>query len=133
ALAVVESATLLGELSGPLCHRLGKDGRRYRALNPLGEPDARLLEFVGQGEHLITGFRNRDVRQYLYRDRSPAGSVHRMQSGRVSRLLGLLRAHGLIQKISKTHRYQVTPRGREVITAIVAARAAGVAKLIGAA
>jgi hypothetical protein len=133
ALAVVESPTPLGELSGPLCHRLVKDGRRYRALNPLGEVDARLLEFVARGDHLITGFRNRDVRQCLYGDRSKDAAVHRRQAGRVSRLLALLRAHGLIQKIPKTHRYQVTKRGREQITAIGAARAAGVDKLIAAA
>src|SRR5271166_4286507 len=133
ALAVVESPTPLGELSGPLCHRMVKDGRRYRALNPLGEVDARLLEFVARGGHLITGFRNRDVRQCLCGDRSKDAAVHRRQSGRVSRLLTLLRAHGLIQKISKTHRYQVTTRGREQITAILAARAAGVEKLIAAA
>ena len=133
AMAAVESPTPLGELSGPLCHRLVKDGRRYRALNPLGEEDARLLEFVGRGEHLITGFRNRDVRQCLYGDRSKDAAVHRRQSGRVSRLLALLRAHGLIQKIPKTHRYQVTARGRESIAAILAARAAGVEKLVEAA
>jgi hypothetical protein len=133
ALAVVESPTPLGELSGPLCHRMVKDGRRYRALNPLGEVDAGLLEFVGRGGHLITGFRNRDVRHSLYGARSKDAAVHQRQSGRVSRLLALLRAHGLIQKIPKTHRYQVTTRGREQITAILAARAAGVEKLIGAA
>jgi hypothetical protein len=133
ALAAVESATPLGDLSGPLCHRLVKGGRRYRALNPLGEGDARLLEFVGRGEHLITGFRNRDVRQCLDGERSADAAEHRRQSGRVSRLLALLRAHGLIQRIPKTHRYQVTARGREVIAAILAARAAGVEKLIGAA
>ena len=48
-------------------------------------------------------------------------------------MLALLRAHGLIQKITKTHRYQVTKRGREQIAAIVAARAAAVEKLIAAA
>src|SRR5271157_2786231 len=133
ALAVVESPTPLGELSGPLCHRLMKDGRRYRSLNPLGEVDARLLQFVARGGHLITGFRNRDVRQCLDGDRSKDAATHRRQSGRVSRLLALLRADGLIQKISKTHRYQVTTRGREQITAILAARAAGVEKLIAAA
>ena len=53
--------------------------------------DARLLEFVGRGGHLITGFRNRDVRQCLYGDRSKDGTVHRRQSGRVSRLLALFR------------------------------------------
>jgi hypothetical protein len=51
----------------------------------------------------------------------------------VPRLLRLLRTHGLIQKIPKTHRYQVTTRGREQIAAILAARAAGVEKLIEAA
>ena len=133
ALAAVESPTPLGELSGPLCHRMVKDGRRYRALNPLGEDDARLLEFVARGEHLITGFRNRDLRQWLYGDRSKDAAVHRRQSGRVGRLLALLRAHGLTQKIPKTHRYQVSSRGRESITAILAASAAAVEKLIAAA
>jgi hypothetical protein len=133
ALAVVESPTPLGELSGPLCHRLVKEGRRYRALNPLGEGDARLLGFVGHGGHLITGFRNRDVRQHLYGDRSADAAEQRRQSGRVSRWLALLRAHGVIQKVPQTHRYQVTARGREQIAAILAARAAGVEKLIAAA
>ena len=133
ALAAVESPVPLGDLSGPLCHRLVRDGRRYRALNPLGEGDAHLLEFVGRGEHLITGFRNRDVRGFLYAQRPKDAAAHRRQSGRVSRLLALLRAHGLIQRIPRTHRYQVTPRGREQIAAILAARAAGVDKLIEAA
>ena len=44
-----------------------------------------------------------------------------------------LHADGLIQKITKTHRYQVTTRGREQITAILAVRAAGVEELIAAA
>jgi hypothetical protein len=91
------------------------------------------LEFVGRGEHLITGFRNRDVRQCLYGARPTAAAESRRQSDRVSRLLALLRAHGLVQKIAKTHRYQVTTRGREQIAAILAARAAGVEKLIAAA
>ena len=133
ALAAVESPVPLKDLSGPLCRRLVQDGRRDRALNPLGEGDARLLEFVGRGEHLITGFRNRDVRRHLYGERPKEATAHRRQSGRVSRLLALLRAHGLIQKIPKTHRYQVTARGREQIAAILAARAAGVEKLIEAA
>jgi DNA-binding PadR family transcriptional regulator len=73
------------------------------------------------------------VARYLYGERSKEAAVHRRQSGRVSRLLALLRAHGLIQKIPKTHRYQVTARGREPIAAILAARAASVEKLISAA
>ena len=131
--AAAGSPVPLGELSGPLCRRLFKDGRRYRALNPLGEEDARLLEFVGRGEHVITGFRNRDVGRYLYGERSKDAAAHRRESGRVGRLLAVLRAHGVIQKVPRTHRYQVTARGREQIAAILAARAAAVEELVGAA
>jgi hypothetical protein len=133
SLAVVDSPTPLADLSGPLCQRRHEEGRRCRALNPLGEEDARLLECVGRGEHVIAGFRNRDVRQGLYGAAAEDRAERRRQSGRVSRLLGLLRAHGVIKKIPNTHRYQVTARGREQITAILAARAAGVQKLVDAA
>jgi len=133
ALALVDSPTPLGQLGGPLCQPVVRAGRRYRGLNPLGDEDARLLGLVQRGEYLITGFRNRDLRQALYGDRCHDPAIHRQQSGRVSRLLALLRAHGLIQKIPKTHRYQVTARGREQIAAILAARAAGVEKLVAAA
>jgi hypothetical protein len=45
----------------------------------------------------------------------------------------LLRAHGLIRKVSHTHRYLVSPKGRTVITALLSARQADTAQLIGAA
>jgi hypothetical protein len=133
ALAAVESATPLERVSGPLCRPVVKEGRQFRGLNPLGDEDSRLLEGVQRGEYLIAGFRNRDLRQWLYGEPSHDATVARRQSNRVGRLLSLLRAHGLIQKVPKTHRYQVTPRGTEQITAILAARAATIEKLISAA
>jgi hypothetical protein len=45
----------------------------------------------------------------------------------------MLRAHGLIQKVSHTHRYLVSNKGRQVITALIAAREADIAKLVKAA
>jgi hypothetical protein len=41
----------------------------------------------------------------------------------------MLRAHGLIQKIPKTHRYQLSPHGRDVINALLIARKASTAQL----
>jgi hypothetical protein len=35
-----------------------------------------------------------------------------------------LRAHGVITKVFKTHRYQVTTQGRELIAALTTAHAA---------
>jgi hypothetical protein len=52
------------------------------------------------------------------------------RSGRVKRVLARLRAHGLIRKVSGTHRDQVTAGGRPILTALLAARQADVEKLI---
>jgi len=133
ALGSVESPTRLEELSAPLCRSVVKDGRRYRGLNPLSQEDARLLEAVQQGAHLISGFRNRDICQFLHGDPPADEKAHRRQTSRVGRLLALLRAHGLIKKVAKTHRYQVTPSGRTRLAAIYAARKASVEQLTSAA
>jgi hypothetical protein len=45
-------------------------------------------------------------------------------AGRITRLLALLRAHRIIRKISGTHGYLITDHGREVLTALLAARQA---------
>ena len=45
----------------------------------------------------------------------------------------MLRAHGLIHKLSHTHRYTVSEKGRKVITALHAAREADIEKLSNAA
>jgi hypothetical protein len=133
ALGAVASPTPLEKLSAPLCRPVVKKGRRHRGLNPLSEEDARLLEAIQQGEHLISGFRNRDLRQILYGDPPSDEKARRCQSNRVGRLLGLLRAQGLIRKVAQTHRYQVPASGRTGLAAISAARKATVEKLISAA
>jgi predicted transcriptional regulator len=61
------------------------------------------------------------LRPRLFPGRHSAQEEQRL-AARVSRLLRLLRAHGLIKKLGKTHRYQVTKRGREIIAALQTAR-----------
>jgi predicted transcriptional regulator len=41
----------------------------------------------------------------------------------------MLRAHGLIQKVPKTHRYQLTPTGRLAISAIITMHETSMAQL----
>ncbi len=48
---------------------------------------------------------------------------------KVTRLIRLLRAHGLVQKVPHTHRYIATPRGREAITASSPRKKASTRKL----
>ena len=113
ALAAVEVQTPLAQDAAQVCRAVRCEGRRYRALNPLGKTDAELLTAVDRGEFAINGFRNRDVRARLYR---PAEDKRRerQQMAAVGRKLRLLRGHGLIAKVSKTHRYVVTEKGQGV-------------------
>jgi hypothetical protein len=128
-LASVDETRSLGELAEAVCEPVTWQGKRARALNPLGPEDARLLETVNRGEFTINGFRNRDLRELLF-TKQPSDEVdQRRQSGVITRKLRLLRAHGLIHKIAKTHRYQLSPHGRDIINALLLARQTSTAKL----
>jgi hypothetical protein len=104
--------------------------RRVRALNPFAPGDAHLLEIVSRHEFLINGLRNRDLRRLLYGEDKEDPVEQRRRSSAVTRQLRLLRAHKLINKVPKTHRYVVSERGRQVITALLAARNANADQLI---
>lgn len=129
ALASVRAGQSAGELVKTVCRPVQEEGRRFRALNPWSEPDAALLQFINRGEWTVSGFRNGDVRAALYRP-STDPIEKRRQSGRVSRALALLRAHGVIKKVSGTYRYQLTAQGRKIVTAVLATRQAEVEKLM---
>jgi hypothetical protein len=133
SLAAASEPTILAEVSEPLCRATCWKGKRVRALNPLSGEDARLLEAVNHGEFLLNGFRNRDLQRLLYSKSTEAVNEKRRRSAAVTRQIRLLRAHGLIRKIPRTHRYQVSDRGRVALTALLAARQADTAKLTAAA
>lgn len=134
SLATVEDKTTLGELTKDLGKARRWQGRSVRALNPLAPQDVALLEAVNRGEFLIAGFRNRDIRAILFGESAritPAQS--KRQSGQVTRLLRLLRGHGVIVKIAKSHRYRLTDKGRDSLSALLAARNANTKQLLQAA
>lgn len=132
ALAAATEPTSLGVVSAPLCRRVRFHGHPVRALNPLAPADAALLAAVANGEFVITGCRNRDLRRLLF----PAtgdGALTRRRAGVVTRQLRLLRGHGLLRKVPHTHRYLLSGRGRVVVTALLAAQQADTATLTAAA
>jgi len=104
-------------------------GQRYRALNPFSPQDLRLLSAIHRPEFHQNGFRNRDLRRLLYDDPPASPQEARRRSATASRHLALLRAHGLIQKVPKTHRYLLTRTGQTALTALMAARNASTDKL----
>jgi hypothetical protein len=133
SLAAVEDTTPLGELTQGLCRRVRWKGQPVRGLNPLGAEDARLLEAAGRGEFLLTGFRNRDVARLLYGNSRVSRAEQRRRSAAVTRKIRLLRAHGLISKVSGSYRYRLSQNGQRAIPALLSARAADTKKLMDAA
>jgi hypothetical protein len=132
ALAAVRTPLPLKTLTDQLSSPTKWNGKPARGLNLLGQ-DAAMLEAVGGGEFLINGFRNRDVQSALFGAPSDDPAISRRRSGQMTRKLRLLRAHGLIHKVPHTHRYLVSPKGRQVIAALHAAREADIQKLTKAA
>ena len=104
-------------------------GQSVRALHPFDPDDSALLEAVNRGEFTINGLRNRDLQALLYPGPALCKQEQRRRSASISRKLRLLRAHGLIQKLAHTHRYQVTEKGRLILTALLAARHATLKQL----
>jgi hypothetical protein len=99
--------------------KLVLQGHRRRALNPLSDQEQRLFLAVLRGEHIQRGFYARDIARHLGLAKTADASEQRRRSGRVGRLLQLLRAHGLIQKLPKTRRYRVTDKGFAFMSAAV--------------
>jgi hypothetical protein len=117
--ASVDEDTTLDELLRRLGRPAAWNGRRVRALRPLAADDSTLLAAVSRGEFTLNGFRNRDLQGLFFRQPAPTPREARRRSAWVSRKLRLLRAHGLIRKVTGTHRYHVTASGRKVITAVL--------------
>jgi hypothetical protein len=132
SLATIAETQPLGQLLEPLGQPVLQNGRRTRALNPLTGADGELLRTIANGNFLVQGFRNQDLRQALFGE-SDAAEQRRKQSAAVTRKLRLLRAHGLIIKVQKTHRYQVSAQGRRILTALFNAHAADITRLAAAA
>lgn len=132
SLASVAEPNKLGDLLEPLGQPVVKDGRRLaRALNPLTGADGDLLRTLAQGDYLLNGFRNRDLRLNIFGPCADA-KERRRQSAKITRSLAILKAHGLIMKVQKTHRYQLTANGRRVTTALLSAHNADPQKLAAA-
>ena len=120
ALASVDDSRTVQELVAGMQKPVVWAKRRVRALRPWGE-DYPLLAAVNHGDFLINGFRNRDLQARLYAQPASSLAERRRRSAAISRKLRMLRAHGIIQKVSKTHRYQVAPHARTNLVSILTA------------
>ena len=134
-IAAADTDERFGEVVEKVCRKAGLQGRngksfKVRALRP-GDPlDRRLLEFLKKGDWDLNGFANRDLDMFLNNGRAAKDmDEKKRRSARASRLIRLLRAHGLVRKVPCKNRYMVTEYGHELSTAIALAENVSVRKL----
>lgn len=129
ALAVVgeaePSAQVLDAVSTPVRQGTG----RLRALRPIAPEDSAVFQAVLAGPTLPHGFRNANVRARLFPDAPDTPEERRRLAARTTRLLRLLRAHRLIQKVPSTRLYRITPRGHTVMATALTFRQTAISVL----
>jgi hypothetical protein len=117
ALAIVGTPTTTADVLDPVSQPAVLHGRRHRPLRPVAPDDAQVhAALLAVAPHLA-GFRHRDV---LAHWPSPTSLVHT----RLTRYLRLYRAHGLLARLPRSHRYQLTARGHLVLSTALRCREA---------
>jgi hypothetical protein len=128
ALASVDDSRSVEELTADIQKSVSWNGRKVRALRPWAD-DKELLTAINHGEFLINGLRNRDLHKLLYPTEPESQADRRRRSSAISRKLRLLRAHGIIRKVPRTHRYQISDTGRAILVAVLTAARTSVNQL----
>ncbi len=99
-----------------ICTKIEKGNRSYSAFNPLSEETARIFRAILDGGNHINGLTNASIKKAIYPDASVDDKKVR---NKVTRLLGKLKAHGVIKKVPRSFRYRITPKGIRLITAVL--------------
>ena len=93
-------------------------GRSHAGFNPASQADVKLFAAVLDGDNVVRGFRNTDIREALYGSTEDAGE-RRRQSTAVGRMLKRLHVRGLIVKVPHSRRWNVSRKGHQVLGAVV--------------
>jgi hypothetical protein len=110
------------------CHQK-QNGRRFRPLDPTGK-DRELLKSLSDPKFRISGLTNQMLRGTLSAASFGDKLTQKQLSAKISRHLRLLRAHGLIRKLPKQNKYQLTLKGIKLTNVLNAFLAASTEQLI---
>jgi hypothetical protein len=118
ALAVVDDPAPAYQQVETLTKPAVVDGRSYAGFNPASAADVKLFQAVLDGNHLLRGFRNGDIREALY-GATDDPAERRRQSMAVGRLLKRLHVRKLIAKVPRSRRWLVSHKGHRMLGAVV--------------
>jgi hypothetical protein len=118
ALAVVDDPAPAYRQVEELTEPVVVSGRSHAGFNPASPGDVSLFRAVLDGDHLLRGFRNAEIREVWYGSIEDVGQ-RRRQSHAVGRMLKRLHVRGLIVKVPHSHRWHVSSKGHQVLGAVV--------------
>jgi len=97
--------------------------RSAKAFNPLARDETQIFRALLDGQHMIRGFSNPDIRNKL-KDSPHLKDIAdpRRQSAKVTRIFNRCHAHGLIAKIPHSRRWRLTRHGRIAMTTSIQLR-----------
>lgn len=128
-LATLEEKTPIRSFMDELTVHITKNGCRFRGLEPVAK-DRELLLALSDPAYLISGLTNKMLRERLSDTSFGSGRTRKQLSAKISRHLRLLRSHGIIRKLPRQNRYQVTLKGMRLANALSALLAASVENLL---
>ena len=124
ALSVVGETAPCHRVLDPVTRPVHDQGRCYRPLRPIAPADFGRLEPLQDARFLLHGFRNGELFDHWEDLLADQDLTRKQISGRITRWLALLRAHGLIYRLSGTYRYRLTKTGHQVVTIAASVRQA---------
>ena len=119
ALSSINTDSPLGKITESICKPVVWNNERFRAVRPWSKDDFELIKIINRDEYSPNGFRNRDIKKLLFPELSNFKNQNKRLSGRITRKLRLLRAHGIIYKVKNSHRYLLTKKGKTILIAII--------------
>ena len=109
-LSTIKDTTPVHELIDTISTHRIKNSKRYRALTPTGK-DRDILTVLSNPNLRISGFSNKMLRSELTKLDFGAKRTEKQLSAKISRCLRLLRVHGVVRKLPRQNRYQLTVKG----------------------
>lgn len=131
ALSVVGHEEPACRLFDSVSQAVYNNGGRYRGLRPISQEEGMVFRAVLHSEFFIGGFRNADLRKILF-PKNTCGVEKRQAMRRITRLMGLLRIHGLICKVPRTRRYRITTKGHQIMSTALIFRDSNISLLVKA-
>jgi hypothetical protein len=131
-LASLHDSTPVGDFIRDTTRHVIKNGRRFRALDPTGK-DLEVLQAISNPGFQIAGLTNKMLREQLSSTCFGAQRTDKQVAAKISRCLRLLRAHGIIRKLPRQNRYQLTLKGvrlTNMLNAFLAASTEDLLKMV---